>query len=648
MINSILPNKNQVAILLVLLCLFNPALADDKPTVIPEVTLSPQANKNLQKKTSAQKTEINRKKIAASPETTVSGILQRQSVVRLTNNSGDNNQTAISLRGFGDNAVANSLILVDGFPLINPTLLAPSINSILLSDIEKIKIFQGSQGSLYGDQAVGGVLNIITRHPEKKFCDFDLSYGSYNGKFLSGIFGDKLSNGFFFKGMGFSNHNDNFRDHNQQDNAGLALQEGLDYSSGTVYLNQKIYDDSINFPGALTKAQYDADPSQATDFVNNSHNITQIYQLFNKQAINNNWLLETWVAHNDVRGHGFIFWPFNSDQWLNSINPQLVGDINNNKIIVGYSGQDTFYQDVSTVVQSRARSEQNNVYAQTILPILQKWDLTLGARSAWQDNAPEIVIGQPIHYVDRAFVTEEGLAFHPNNAWSFFLRRDGNFRFPKANEEVWVPVNVTTLKAQTGVSYESGVEWDTLKHKTQLSVYELDLRNEIAFDPTQTPLQPFGAVTNFPATKRQGVTLTESYQCTKNLAFDSQVNYVDARFSAGPYSGNYIPGVPAWNGNLDVDYKFLTHWKASYTALYTGSAYASDDVANIAGRIPSYWLHKIALQYFFKKVVLSFEVNNLFNQRYALFTDYNPFFQSLSYYPGAGRNYLLTAKVNLD
>ena len=88
----------------------------------------------------------------------------------------DSSQTALSIRGFGDNAAANSLILVDGFPLANVSLLTPNFNSIALSDIERIDIIQGSQGSLWGNQAVGGVLNIVTRHPEKWLANAQIEF----------------------------------------------------------------------------------------------------------------------------------------------------------------------------------------------------------------------------------------------------------------------------------------------------------------------------------------------------------------------------------------------------------------------------------------------------------------------------------------
>jgi iron complex outermembrane receptor protein len=326
----------------------------------------------------------------------------------------------------------------------------------------------------------------------------------------------------------------------------------------------------------------------------------------------------------------------------------LIGYIRDNKITLGYGWQNSRYENINTKVQTRANSVQNDVYAQTVLPFFKRFDLTLGGRSAWQENAPENIIDQPVYYTNHVFVTEQGLAFHPNEAWTLFVRRDGNFRFPKANEQVWLADDVTTLKPQTGVSYETGVAWQTLSQKTQLSFYRLALKNELAFDPTQTPMQPFGAISNLDETLRDGFSLTESYHLTPKIDLDGQLNYVDARFSDGQYSGNKIPAVPDWSASAGIGYKFLPHWKASYSTLYTGSSYAAQDVGNIGKKMPSYFLSRVALQYFFKQLNMSFEVNNVFNQRYATYTVYNIFTQQNAYYPGAGRNFLFTIKMNLD
>lgn len=622
----------------------------DTVAIIPTVSVAHDAvDSSVADVYSDETTTISHKALQKNPNTTLTDVLKSQSAVRVANNSGNSYQSILSIRGFGDNAQANSLILVDGFPLINASLLAPNFNAILLSDIQKIDLFQGSQGSLWGNQAVGGVVAIETLHPQKPVGNLSVSYGSYNNPFVSGLYGDKLANGFFYKVSGFDTTTTNAREHDRQTNGGLALQEGFDYATGSLTLNQKIYDDTTHFPGGLTKEQMESDPSQATDTSDYTHYRTQIYQLLNQQMIDNHWRLETRVSTTHIASDGWFHSPTSSTESLNWFNPQLIGNKDGRKLTLGYVGQTSDYQQTLTpsTNSTAARAYQNDLYAQTVIPVAKKWALTLGARGAWQNNSPQLVLGQTTHYQNSAFVTEQGVNYHWRPEWSWFIRRDGNFRFPKTNEDVWLASDQTELKPQTGVSYETGVAWKTPKQRYQFSVYELWLHNEIAYDPTQTATQPFGATSNFDETLRKGLSFGAETPLSEKILLTTQLNYVDARFVAGPDSGNTVPAVPAYNGSAGLDYQWNPHWRTSYTESYNGNAYASNDTGNTGAKAASYWLGQWALQYGLKNIMVSFQINNLFDQTYAVYTTYSQSTQTDSYYPGAGRNYLLSIKATL-
>ncbi len=56
-------------------------------------------------------------------------------------------------------------VLIDGVDVSDSSLMQPSYNfaNLTVDDIEKIEIVQGAQSGLYGSNAVGGVINIITK-----------------------------------------------------------------------------------------------------------------------------------------------------------------------------------------------------------------------------------------------------------------------------------------------------------------------------------------------------------------------------------------------------------------------------------------------------------------------------------------------------
>lgn len=635
---------------LICLLLISKALFATEVKVIPEVhqgKLITSDNPSPQNR--FQETIINQTEIQESPLATIQSLLkQEQSIVRLTHPSGDSSQSALSIRGFGDNAQANSLILIDGFPLTNPSLLAPNINAIALIDIAKVTIIQGSEGSLWGDQAVGGVVMIETRHPEHWMRDLFLGIGNQNQKFFSGLLGNQFANGFFFKIFGFADSNDHDRAHNQQRDYNLRLEGGRDYSNGMSLINMQTYTTQINFPGGLTAAQFMDNPRQATNNKNYFKYNTTLLQLLNKQLLSAHWLLETRLAQQKIMGKGFVFLNSTINEWQNNVEPRFIGQINQYKITVGYYGLANYYQLKNRLNLNQARSQQHHVYLQTSFPIRKEIQATLGTRSAWQIMRTEKIQGQPISSTSHIWVGEMGLRLQPSAAWELFLRRDGNFRFVKANEATWTPANVSILKAQTGVSYEAGIGWSQALQKTQLRFYVLNLQNEIAFDTQQTPEEPFGSFNNFPRTQRLGFTLTEHYQFSPSIVLDGQLNYVNPKVTAGVFSGKQIPAVPLWNGNLGLAYQFTTNWLVKYYILYTGARFASDDLENTGSKLPPYWLNNVALQYMLTWCNISAEIENLFNQTYAAYALFDTSSHEKLFYPGAGRSYLLTLKINID
>jgi iron complex outermembrane receptor protein len=87
--------------------------------------------------------------------------------------------TQLFIRGIGNNIFVGADPSVVTYIDDTPRIYGSMINT--LADVDRVEILKGAQGGLYGRNATGGVINIITRQPSDKFvADAKVSYGSRN------------------------------------------------------------------------------------------------------------------------------------------------------------------------------------------------------------------------------------------------------------------------------------------------------------------------------------------------------------------------------------------------------------------------------------------------------------------------------------
>ena len=88
----------------------------------------------------------------------------------------------ITIRGIGGNPTTGVLMLIDGHPQFMGLMGHPLPDSYVASDVERVEVIRGPASILYGSNAMGGVINIITRknNSEGLSGNAQLSYGSFN------------------------------------------------------------------------------------------------------------------------------------------------------------------------------------------------------------------------------------------------------------------------------------------------------------------------------------------------------------------------------------------------------------------------------------------------------------------------------------
>lgn len=108
----------------------------------------------------ADVTVIDRATIETAGATTLPQLLAQQPGLQITAQGGTGKVTGLFTRG---SATGHTLLLVDGMPLGSATLGLPTLQNLPLDQIERIEILRGPASSLYGSDAIGGVIQIFTR-----------------------------------------------------------------------------------------------------------------------------------------------------------------------------------------------------------------------------------------------------------------------------------------------------------------------------------------------------------------------------------------------------------------------------------------------------------------------------------------------------
>jgi vitamin B12 transporter len=103
---------------------------------------------------------ITRSDIESSSASDLSTLLRQESGVEIAQTGGFGAQSAIRIRGSESDHV---LVLIDGVRVNSVTTGATAIDQILLDEIDRIEIVRGNVSSVYGSEAIGGVVQIFTR-----------------------------------------------------------------------------------------------------------------------------------------------------------------------------------------------------------------------------------------------------------------------------------------------------------------------------------------------------------------------------------------------------------------------------------------------------------------------------------------------------
>lgn len=572
----------------------------------------------------------------------------------------------IDLRGMGsDKSRYNTKLLIDGVPVneldVHNSL---QINMVPIEDIERIEIIPGAGTVVYGNNASGGVINIITKKTNmiNKTTTTIGSEGGSHGSQKTFAYVTASDGKISAKLYVNDEKNDGYRDYakNNDKTVSATLRYDLD-KDHNIIVKHSNYNSEKNSVSLLKKDELvDRTKSELdgkTKINREETIITYNNKFFNKldfnliyQEMENDKLYEG-NSHGRKSETDF-------DSKKKSIKPKFRYEYGkDNNLIFGYD-----YEDHNTIRDASSfydfNKESNSIF------ILNKnrfnnFELMAGFRHEAADytakktsNRTKAVAYDVIKDTSNQ-AYEFGLNYLYSDTGNFYMRYEKTFLSPTPNQLVEKLLSGDyvanpKLESEISDSYEIGVKDYFLGSYVTASVYYSKTKDEIDFKSVKkTTGWGFASYEyyNIGQTLRKGIEIT-SEQRTENFVFMQGINYVDAEINSGENKGKVIPGVSKIKATLGVNYKYNEKLDFKADLTYKSDYYIDD--ANKYGKHNGRTLVDLTVNY---RVNPGFKVyggiNNLLAEEYynsvGLGMNYRTRESYLLYDPAAERTFYLGA-----
>ena len=454
---------------------------------------------------------IDAQRIRESSADSLEDLLRREAGVQLSRNGGPGQNASVLLRGNGAN---NTLVLIDGVRVGSATLGQTALEGISLAQIERIEVLRGPGSSLFGADAVGGVIQIITRRGEgspslaahaavgglrsrqlsaatsgaTQSIDYAASLSRESSRGVSAIApGDRF--GLFNPDRdGFSRTTGSLR---------LGYSPAQEHRLGLNLLQARLrsqFDDAEFNPPTFA-------PDPSADFRNKLD--TRVAALDYRGAISKQWTTSLQLAHNDDELRSGASVQSRFDTHRRQLTWQNAWHIANDQQWVAAVERLTERASSTSFVTDQERSNTAFVLG---------YAAKLGAQLLQADVRH-----------DRSSVF--GGVTTGKAAWGLELQTGLNlraaagtaFRAPSFNELYFPGFGVATLQPERSRSFEVGITWRADASSASATLYRNRVRDRIAFEPDRSfcpadPAYNFGCARNIGRARLQGATFAAAHQ----------------------------------------------------------------------------------------------------------------------------------------
>jgi iron complex outermembrane receptor protein len=600
--------------------------------------------------------------IAASGARDLPDLLEKKAGIDIHRLNSNPIQSEIAMRGFGESAFGRVKVVVDGEELNNVDMVAPNLMRVPLANVERVEVLRGPSPVLYGDGAVGGVVNVSTDSRDYESKTRVSASGGSQGTFGANISakGGDEEKGVQYAGAYDYLRSDGYRSRSGYDmhTADASVRQNYDDES-TLAIHAHYQNAFYELPGALSYEQWKEDRKAAAHL--NDWNRIWNYGL----GLDSKFRMEgdQWLYFDGAfsQQHRHAFWGdygYDNDYDIYGValSPRYV----NEGDVFGAQSKFTLGLDLRYDRDNiRDRSGYNSpryhfdrfraaLFAHEEYWLTDNLAAIAGARG-------ETIRNRWTHYQglddtdseDWMGDAEVGLVYRPSENVKTFARATRFHRSPFCDEMNYTE-NGKLLKPETGYSLDIGTEWKILDELTfDADAYGMLMDDEIFFNPhaSEGAWGWNGYNCNSPSrTRRIGLDTGLSWKRDKVAEAYVRYGIVSAEFTAGQYDGNDVPRVPLNRVAAGAGVWLWDDLEIGGSFRFTSSQKLVGDFGNENGELASYAVFGLDLRYepsWAEGWKMALVLDNLFDRDYCDFAGWSDF-SGAYYYPASGRTFLAT------
>lgn len=640
--------------------------AEDSSVDLEKIVVTPGRSYVDVSNTAGNVSVITEHQIDNSKAKTIPELLNGQGSVIIRDYIGNGKTTNVDIRGFGEAGMSNVLVLIDGRRVNNIDLSGTDWTQIPISMVKKIEIFRGSASVLYGDNASGGVINIITKEPTSK--EYALKTSLLTGSYET--YAEKTEISFNKGELSVLGLFEQYRTDGYRINSDLLKN---DFNGKIAYLindNLKArfgfgnHEDKYGLPGGLLDIQLNTSGRRSSVTPDDFARTRDYFVDFGIDGDLNQWGRVEFDLARRKRDTFFnqvkYSWMTNRDTIVYTVNSKYLLDKEvfgkKNKLIAGVDYFDA-EQDVNDGSYAGNQDELTlskknyGFYFTDQLYFNDKFSFTGGHRyeTARYNFEQEAVIAgsEKSNFKENVSTAALNYVYHPDS--NIYMSFADSFRHPLVDEVYvnkydygWGPgggLNVS-LTPQTAKNYEVGARHSINKDfMVGLTGYIMKVKNEIYYEPTT------GNNSNYSRTVHRGMEFNTDIKLNERVKLFGSYTFTDSHFKGGDYDKKKIPAVPVHKWGLGSIIKLHKYFSFSLMSNYVGERFFVSDQPNSLPRMGSYFTVDSKMIFEKDNLLMFLAVNNLFNEKYYEYGIASFDRTYKNYYPAAERNFTIGGSV---